>query len=453
MPNLLSLHGLTSDQQHDIIRLLNLAGCFDSPAFENTLRETGHSDAEIRYLTKTICPAIESEKDLRLFKPDSILQALFPTLEKGVWPEATHNWLVKVTHQHFYVRKLPNWHYGERPYYKTGKWIFNYDVGYQMDRADESRLGKVINSLGVKNEKSPEKKEYDAIIILGTLYPGMKKKLEYVRNLIDQRGIKTQRIYLVSGERFSEHGEADTNVERAITIDQNINYDKITEKHLLLHAYKETKGEGDFAKLPLTEIHLLQKKKSLRKNDNAPRTTDKLTKFVEEIKLPADSKPNFLFISCAPYILEDMHKIAFLFEDKLPQATVEVAGCAINQTSPEKAIYSLATAIDYAYPRIAKQLGSKSIAESQDTLKTLRKGSPPKAAESKNTEVKPVQAVSESKGAEVKPVQQIISDKIVTKPDITKVTQAKGFSTFSLFGVGVGAVVLTAGVIKLFKKS
>jgi hypothetical protein len=367
---LLSAYGFKEETQNYVIRLLELAGCFDQERLANDLKSLGCVDDEISLAQHLVHDAtsVNGETSLDLKK---ILLNFHTFSVSGEWPEKLHNWFIKVTQQDFFARKQGQ----ERWQQTTGAWMLRH----------LKEITTIIAKLGLINEVAPKFKNYSVAGVFGSTYPNMVKRLEYLRDLVNNRGIKIDKIYLLSGERPADKA-VDGGEEFLETLAQqlNIQLSEVIEAHLIQKAYDQIKGEGEFSKIPVQLIYALRGSKP---RINTVDTLNSLAIAMDgENTGEKDTDKRILFVSRAPNIRAQEEDVSSVFAKRFPNTEV-VGGACDSNIAINQVMGALGGTLFGGYVRVACQLGSQQPDEVLKTvLQTLSFSAP-----------KPVVAVAESR--------------------------------------------------------
>lgn len=228
----------------------------------------------------------------------------------------------------------------------------------------EREIRSISDNLGLENEVAPKREKYVGIAVFGAAAQQMKRRLEYAKELVDERKVTADALYLLCGERFADKsvdgGEA---YLKSIALENGISEDQVTETHLMLDAYKQIKGEDAFSKIPL---HVIDAPKG---NNSRPMTADTLRYLAKEFPL---LEGDLLFVSKAPYIrlqTEDTYSVLGVSGECLPKVIPEVVGGSAEGTILNRLMGAFSFSLYAGYSRVARALGATN---SKEELEALR---------------------------------------------------------------------------------
>lgn len=348
---LAAYHFLKEEDQLNIVRLLQLAGCLEVKQMSEDLRIAGFDATTIEQITNAV-----AKNSSAAFDPKIILN-LFSGLEKTPADlEKIHNWLIKITQREFFARAQGQ----ERWQQPTGKWM----------TTNAELINKIIDQLRLRNEVPPTQTQYDAIAVLGSTTGEMEKRIAYPQEYVDKRNMETKIVYLLAGERPADKAiDGSEEFLLGVAIANNKKAAKeVTETDLMKHAYQTAKGQDAFSKLPFVVI-------DTPKGDKPrPNTIDTVELLVDTIIKSGIKIGSILFISRAPNIYAQAEDILNTMSVKLPGVKVEIAGGACdNGVTINRVIGALGGSWFGGYARVAKLLGStKTPKELKDMLETLK---------------------------------------------------------------------------------
>lgn len=368
----LSAYGFKDKQQQfDVIRLLELAGCFNPERMEADLKELGWTELEIGRARSVFLKATTGSGD----DPEIVL-----TLFNGevaahqVWPEKLHNWLIKVTQREFFARKPGQ----ERWQQETGLWM----------KTNEKEAREIIERLGLIEKVDPRSNHYNAAAVFGSTFPNMVKRLQFLQNWVDLKAegeVYVDHVYLLGGERPADKavdGGEEFLTELAGRLQIPVN--EIMESHLIQEAYLKTKGKGNFSEIPVTLIN------APRGNKPRPKTVDTLNSLT--VVIDSGIKTMF-FVSRAPHIRAQEEDVRSVFAPKFPQLAIEVVGGACDNTvAINQVMGAFGGTLFGGYVRVAYESGiTKPVDALKATLQTLSFGAVQKPVESTTERLETVQ--------------------------------------------------------------
>ena len=149
-----------------------------------------------------------------------------------------------------------------------------------------------LKTLGFLDSIFPEKTEYDAVCILGAAGGTMKNRIKFLEKLVVD-GLKTQKIVLLTGERYLTENIDGSAEELAVVSDYfGIELKKLTETHLFKYLYEKSKLNGNF------ELIVID---TPQRNGCRPTTQTTLEDFLKWQSNHSDIQ-NILFISNQPSV-------------------------------------------------------------------------------------------------------------------------------------------------------
>lgn len=411
---ILSAYGFQDKQQFDVIRLLELAGCFNPERMDANLKELGWTALEIEK-AKLVFSKAKTEGGL---DPQIILSD-FNGEDASLqpWPEKLHNWFIKVTQQDFFARKQGQ----ERWQQETGLWM----------KTNEKEAREIIERLGLIAKVDPKLKHYNAVAVFGSTYPNMVKRLEYLQNWIDSKQkneIRIDHVYLLGGERPADK-VADGGEEflQELAGRLNIPASEIMESHLIQEAYSKNKGSAAFSEIPVTLINAPRGKKP------RPNTIDTLNSLSAVID--GGEVKTLFFVSRAPNIRAQEEDVRNVFATKFPELTIEVVGGGCDNTVALNQIMgAFGGTLFGGYIRVAHELGANQRDEElKGILQTLSFGATQKPAASPADRLATVQ-------------QQLASSSAATPDAGTTILPASLTLSFDSKVIPIGTVATTMPV-------
>lgn len=342
LAKIFTAYGFPTPEQHlDLLRLLYLSGCMNPKQLQDDLGVAGFDKLKINAIVNISNQAVKEKsvvKNLETFNPALVLSKAFITSEDNtIEIEKIHNWLIRGTQREFFARNPGE----ERWHQKTGQWMLDYQ--------DEIR--SIIARLGLESGIRPREKKYDAMAVFGASAPEIRRRLIYAKELVDEKGIIFNHLYLLGGERLADKA-ADGGEEYLLTVasKHQVARDKVTETHLMQEVYNTVKGESKFAFLPCTVID------TPKENKPRPTTIDALVKLSEKIDSDVET---ILFISRAPNIRAQEEDTWTVLQERFPQIKKsEVIGDSCEGVPLNRIMGAFAGTLFGGYPRVARLLGS-----------------------------------------------------------------------------------------------
>jgi len=349
LSRIFTAYGYVKAEQHlDVLRLLNLSGCFEPTEFRKDLKVTGHDEASIEHIVALANSAMQADG----FHPEILLEQ-WPSADISQntpsHPESLHNWLIRVTQRNFFAKA-----YGvERCEFTTLEWI--------KKNENNPEIANIIKNLGLKNAVSPNQKHYDAIVIFGSYAPEMKRRLEYAKTFINQGAFKTSALYLLCGERPAiAKGDGGQKYLEEVAEQYDIPLDKITETTLMQAAYDTSEETGGiFSKLAYYVVD------TPKGTNPRPSTQDTIKQLLKNENFAKTQPKNLLFISHAPYIHTQKEIVLAVLAETGQNLSFEVVGRPCHDAeSVHQIISAFGGILFWGYTRTAKALGSqKSLGE------------------------------------------------------------------------------------------
>jgi hypothetical protein len=363
---LVHYHYQSRAQQLDIVRLLYLAGAFDSETLRHDLEATGHAAGVIDAALKIAADATQSHqesKNIEKFDAELVLDKLFysqfPTSGSSTWPEKIHHWLLLITQREFFARPKGQ----ERWQQETGLWI----------QQNEKEIRTLVKNLRLENSVLPRLGSYRAICPLGSTAPEMKKRLLFTKRILDGM-TTTEQLYPLTGERYAE--KVADNAEHLVKVSEHyqIAPESLIETHLMRFALEESE-----LTVPCTIIHTPRGEKP------RPTTIDTLIELARQV--PA-LEGDVLFISGAPNIAAQREDIIATAKIHLPHIRVEVVGECCENLTLNRILGALGGTLFGGYPRVALEMGcEKSVAELESARLDFSFSAQQKRVQSKMTPV------------------------------------------------------------------
>jgi predicted nucleic-acid-binding protein len=126
----------------------------------------------------------------------------------------------------------------------------------QWIEENSDKIIKIASDAGFISEQAPQEKKPDCLAILGATGIEMKKRITYVKHLIDNHSFTPKYIFLLTGERYSlqDCNSYDQNSKCFISQDGGMDYitilaknnhvtaEEITEIHIMKDQYKKIIG-------------------------------------------------------------------------------------------------------------------------------------------------------------------------------------------------------------------
>jgi hypothetical protein len=360
LKSIFNTYGFKTEEQHlNLMHLLHLAGCLEPNRLKFDLDEIGYSDAQIQAALKIVEQATHNNEFNAQLILDKLFPSTYPVSEKGAWPEKVHNWLIKVTQREFFARAPGQ----ERWQQATGQWM----------SASQEPIKEIIKHLKLEEELPPQEQEYQAIAVFGSTASEMKLRLDYAKNLVEQRNIQAKQLFLLCGERpFTLNVDGNDEFLNEIAGNYQIDPKQVTETHLMQNAYQQVKGENQFADIPVKVIDTPKGSKP------RPTTVDTLIKLAQE---NPDLAGKVLFISRAPNIQAQAEDTKLILKEHLPAVLPEVVGASCENVALNRIFTALGGALFGGYMRVAQELGcQQSVKQLEQAREALKYNPIPKPA-------------------------------------------------------------------------
>ena len=203
------------------------------------------------------------------------------------------------------------------------------------------------------SEKAPALQKYPCAALLGSTAPNMENRLDFLVSLINDRDLKIETLYLLTGTRSVDSSKYnDGSVEYIQSVKEKFNVEIVTEKELIQDVYDRVcKVSPKCNEIKLMLINAV-------KDEGRAKTLDTLIEF----KNYAKNCERVLYISIAPFIAYQNEVIAKFAKNHFQHEYETIgkkADIAINLPKAKIAHYlvmSFAEALYGARTRISETL-------------------------------------------------------------------------------------------------
>ncbi len=213
--------------------------------------------------------------------------------------------------------------------------------------ANSTSLQKEFHVLGFIDELIPQKKNFDAVGVLGARMSAMDERLKFVESLV-ARGYSFDKVVLLTGERYATPG-VDASKEKLEEIAHHFGIDseKLTETYLFKYLYEKSSLNQKFE---LVVINTPQR------DGRRPTTQTTVEDFCDWAKIHEEVK-SVLFISGQPHVLYQKAIVTAALSGKASEISPEFAGHRTLDVSSKTCAGALGSFIWAYTPTCLRKLG------------------------------------------------------------------------------------------------